>query len=42
MMFRQAKPVWQKGQQQEWTITLGFYAKVKKPTEQTILRAATS
>lgn len=42
MIFRQAKPVWQQGQQKEWTITLGFYAKVNKPAEQTVLRVATS
>ncbi len=42
MIFRQAKPVWQQGKQKEWTITLGFYAKVNKPAEQTILRVATS
>ncbi len=42
MIFRQAKPVWQQGQQKEWTITLGFCAKVSKPAENTILRVATS
>lgn len=42
MIFRQAKPVWQQGQQKERTITLGFCAKVSKPAENTILRVATS
>ena len=42
MIFRQAKPVWQQGQQKEWTVTLGFYAKVNKPAEQAVLRVATS
>ena len=42
MIFRQAKPVWGEGLQKEWTITLGFYAKVNKPAAQTLLRVATS
>ncbi len=40
MVFREAKPVWGEGLQQEWTITLGFYTKVKKETA--VLRVATA
>lgn len=42
MIFRQAKPVWQEGQREKFTITLGFYTKVKKPAQDAVLRVATS
>jgi predicted ribosome quality control (RQC) complex YloA/Tae2 family protein len=42
MIFRQARPVWQEGQREKFTITLGFYTKVKKPAQNADLRVATS
>ncbi len=39
-MFREAKPIWGKDLAREWTITLGFYAKVKPSAA--VLRVATA